>query len=170
MTVFEKIAASPEKLGNFLASLAVIDAPWEDAFHKVFCTECGRDNCDEKRCPFQKERDNPTWWLRLGKQAEDAKSTQRDTAPGYINLELVQPSNNDILQKQLELLAEASSGKLYNKEGKPEPIEPEELASLTAAMCRVVELMQELYERTAGQFQAMRRAFVTDTTEREKRK
>ena len=39
MTVFEKVAASPETLGDFLASLAVIDTPWEDAFHKTFCTE-----------------------------------------------------------------------------------------------------------------------------------
>lgn len=70
MTVFEKIAASPEALGDFLASLAVIDTPWEDAFHKAFCTECGRENCDEKRCPFQDERDNPTWWLKLDAERE----------------------------------------------------------------------------------------------------
>ena len=65
MTVFEKVAASPEALGDFLASLAVIDTPWEDTFHKTFCAEGGRDNCDEKCCPFQEERDNPTWWLKL---------------------------------------------------------------------------------------------------------
>lgn len=63
MSNFEKITASLETLGDFLASLMAVDTPWEDAFHKTFCTECGRDNCDEKRCPFQKERDNPTWWL-----------------------------------------------------------------------------------------------------------
>ena len=63
MSNFEKITASLETLGDFLASLKAADTPWEDAFHKTFCTECGRDNCDEKPCPFQKERDNPTWWL-----------------------------------------------------------------------------------------------------------
>ncbi len=72
MTVFEKIAASPEALGDFLASLAVIDTPWEDAFHKAFCTECGRDNCDEKRCPHQAERNNPTWWLKQGEEPGEA--------------------------------------------------------------------------------------------------
>lgn len=70
MSNFEKITASLETLGDFLASLMAVDTPWEDAFHKTFCTECGRDNCDEKRCPYQKERDNPTWWLFQAAEGE----------------------------------------------------------------------------------------------------
>jgi len=61
VTIFEKITASPGELGAFLASLAVIDTPWEDAFHEAFCTECGRENCGTTDCPHEDERNNPTW-------------------------------------------------------------------------------------------------------------
>ena len=63
MTNFEKITASPEALGELLASLTVIDSPWEDAFHKAFCVNCERENCDAENCPHNAERDNPLWWL-----------------------------------------------------------------------------------------------------------
>lgn len=36
MTNFEKFTATPEILGELLASLTVIDSPREDAFHKAF--------------------------------------------------------------------------------------------------------------------------------------
>lgn len=68
MTNFEKITTSPEALGELLASLTVIDSPWEDAFHKAFCADCGRENCYGKCCPHQAERNNPTWWLKLGEK------------------------------------------------------------------------------------------------------
>ena len=68
MTNFEKITASPEALGELLASLTVIDSPWEDAFHKAFCVNCERENCDAENCPHNAERDNPLW--RLNQTAE----------------------------------------------------------------------------------------------------
>jgi len=37
VTNFKKFAETPEALGELLASLTVIDSPWEDAFHKAFC-------------------------------------------------------------------------------------------------------------------------------------
>ena len=67
MTVFEKVAASPEALGALLASLTVIDSPWEEAFHKVFCADCLYLGCDS--CPHQDVRNNPTWWLKMGEEA-----------------------------------------------------------------------------------------------------
>ena len=42
MTNFKKFAETPEALGELLASLTVIDSPWEDAFHKAFCADCER--------------------------------------------------------------------------------------------------------------------------------
>ena len=66
MTNFEKFTETPETLGELLASLTVIDSPWEDAFHKAFCADCERENCDGKRCPHQDKRNNPLWWLMLG--------------------------------------------------------------------------------------------------------
>jgi len=61
MTVFEKVAASPETLGALLASLTVIDSPWESAFHEAFCADCNQ--CDCGTCPHENVRNNPTWWL-----------------------------------------------------------------------------------------------------------
>ena len=50
MTNFEKITETPETLGEFLASLPVADGPWDAEFHKAFCADCERENCDGKRC------------------------------------------------------------------------------------------------------------------------
>lgn len=66
MTNFEKITASPEALGEFLASLPVATGPWDEEFHRAFCDGCQSENCDGKRCPHQDKRNNPLWWLKLG--------------------------------------------------------------------------------------------------------
>ena len=63
MSNFEKITASLEALGEFLASLTIADGPWEEAFHRAFCDECQAENCDAENCPHNAERDNPLWWL-----------------------------------------------------------------------------------------------------------
>lgn len=79
MTNFEKFAETPEALGELLASLAVIDSPWEDAFHKAFCAKCERENCDGKRCPHKAERNNPLWWLM--QEAEVEQDTPPEELP-----------------------------------------------------------------------------------------
>ena len=72
MTNFEKITETPEALGEFLASLPVADGPWDAEFHKAFCDNCKRKNCDGKRCPHKAERNNPLWWLKLGEKQGEA--------------------------------------------------------------------------------------------------
>lgn len=62
-TIFEKITASPEVLGNVLTSLSAPEAPWDDAFREIYCAGCERENCDV--CPHEKYRNNPLWWLGL---------------------------------------------------------------------------------------------------------
>jgi len=167
MTVFEKVAASPETLGALLASLTVIDSPWESAFHKAFCADCKQ--CDCGTCPHENERNNPTWWLGL--------STRQGEQAGCITLELERASIYDTLRKQLELLAYASSGKPYGEEETPKLLAPRDLVSLTVAMCRVAELMHELdrqAERSAlvtpgGTMRFGKgRVFAMDEVEREK--
>ena len=71
MTNFEKIAASPEALGEFLASLPVATGPWDKEFHRAFCDSCERENCDEGKCPHNAERDNPLWWLNRTAEGQD---------------------------------------------------------------------------------------------------
>lgn len=65
MNNFERITASPEALGAFLASLPVLQGPWDDAFRRAFCDTCDAENCDAENCAHPTERDNPTWWLKL---------------------------------------------------------------------------------------------------------
>ncbi len=65
MTNFEKVTASPEALGAFLASLDVPTGPWDESFHRDFCDSCDAENCDAENCPHQYERNNPTRWLKL---------------------------------------------------------------------------------------------------------
>ena len=40
MNVFEKITASPEALAAFLGSIPAIETPWDDAFHRLYCSSC----------------------------------------------------------------------------------------------------------------------------------
>jgi len=101
MTVYEKIAASPEKLGAFLASLTAINTPWEDAFHKAFCTGCRLDNCDEKCCPFREERNNPTWWLNQPAEDKREAAAQAENIAAWRNGRLVQEPE-EIIQMQNE--------------------------------------------------------------------
>lgn len=74
MTNFEKITETPEALGELLASLTVIDSPWEDAFQKAFCAGCGLENCDVVKCPHDAERNNPLWWLTQAAEGEPVVS------------------------------------------------------------------------------------------------
>ena len=63
-TNFDLITASPEVLAAFLASLPCLDAPWDDAFHRVFCDNCPTTDCPQV-CPHEAERNSPAWWLKL---------------------------------------------------------------------------------------------------------
>ena len=63
MTNFEKITASPETLGTFLASLPIASGPWDEAFHRMFCDGCQVEDCDGQGCTHKVERGNPLWWL-----------------------------------------------------------------------------------------------------------
>lgn len=65
MKNFDVITSSPENLGKFLASLPVAVAPWDAEFQKMFCAECGREDCDGKSCIHKDKRNNPLWWLML---------------------------------------------------------------------------------------------------------
>lgn len=70
MSNFEKITATPEALGAFLASLPVATGPWDESFHEKFCASCEREECDTEHCPHQNERNNPTWWLTQAAEGE----------------------------------------------------------------------------------------------------
>ena len=75
MTNFEKITASPETLGTFLASLPIASGPWDEAFHRTFCDGCQAEDCDGQDCPHKAERNNPLWWLMQEAEVE------QDTPP-----------------------------------------------------------------------------------------
>lgn len=88
MTNFEKITASPEVLGEFLASLHVATGPWDEIFHENFCASCERENCDTENCPHQNERSNPLWWLvQTAKGEQDTRRTARAWRNGKLELE-----------------------------------------------------------------------------------
>lgn len=55
MNVFEKITESPETLAAFLGSIPAIETPWDDAFHRIYCSSCSAEDCDDCRRP---ERDS----------------------------------------------------------------------------------------------------------------
>ena len=51
-----------EKLAAFLGTIPAIETPWDDAFHRLYCSSCSAEDCDDCRRP---ERDSPLWWLGL---------------------------------------------------------------------------------------------------------
>lgn len=54
MNVFEKITESPEALASLLRAIPAIETPWDDAFHRLYCSSCAAADCDDCRRP---ERD-----------------------------------------------------------------------------------------------------------------
>ena len=62
MNNYQSITASPEALAAFLGTIPAIETPWDDAFHRLYCSSCSAADCDDCRRP---ERDNPLWWLGL---------------------------------------------------------------------------------------------------------
>ena len=62
MNNFQRITASPESLADFLRTIPAIETPWDDAFHRLCCSSCTADVCDDCR---RSERDSPLWWLGL---------------------------------------------------------------------------------------------------------
>lgn len=77
MNHFERITASPETLGAFLASIPVASSPWDDCFSKTFCATCDREDCDAGPCPHQAERNNPTWWLKQEAEGRPQEAAHR---------------------------------------------------------------------------------------------
>lgn len=64
-TIFEAVTKDKHTLAETLGSLPVLEAPWDDAFHKIYCAECEAENCDAENCPHNEFRNNPEWWLSL---------------------------------------------------------------------------------------------------------
>ena len=54
MNNYQSITASPEALAAFLGSIPAIETPWDDAFHRLYCSSCSATDCDDCRRP---ERD-----------------------------------------------------------------------------------------------------------------
>ena len=73
MTNFEKVTASPDVLGEFLASLPVATGPWDEEFHRAFCDSCELLECRAETCPYKGNR--PLWWLMQEVEVE------QDTPP-----------------------------------------------------------------------------------------
>lgn len=40
MNVFEKATESPEALASLLRAIPAIETPWDDAFHRLYCSSC----------------------------------------------------------------------------------------------------------------------------------
>lgn len=54
MNNFQRITASREALAAFLGTIPAIETPWDDAFHRIYCSSCSAADCDDCRRP---ERD-----------------------------------------------------------------------------------------------------------------
>ena len=62
-TAFDAITKDKPTLAGFLRSLPVVEAPWDAAFQKRYCSSCTAENCDA--CANEQFRNNPEWWLSL---------------------------------------------------------------------------------------------------------
>lgn len=62
-SVFDAITKDKPTLAGFLRSLHCIEAPWDAAFQKRYCSSCTAENCDA--CANEQFRNNPEWWLSL---------------------------------------------------------------------------------------------------------
>lgn len=62
-TAFDAITKDKQTLAGFLRSLPCIEAPWDTAFQKHYCSSCIKTDCDD--CIHEEFRNNPEWWLSL---------------------------------------------------------------------------------------------------------
>lgn len=62
-TVFEAVTKDAATLAALLASLPVLETPWDKEFQKRYCKKCPSPDCDF--CPHERFRNNPDWWLAL---------------------------------------------------------------------------------------------------------
>ena len=62
-TALDAITKDKPTLAGFLRSLPCIEAPWDEAFQKRYCSSCTAENCDA--CANEQFRNNPEWWLSL---------------------------------------------------------------------------------------------------------
>ena len=110
MTEFERITVSPSVLGAFLSSLPCLGGPWDDAFHREFCSKCTAENCDA--CQHEAERNTPAWWLELihtgtGPVRTDNRNPSRKQAAALRTEAMHQRDRfgRDMLAKELESAA-----------------------------------------------------------------
>jgi len=101
MNNFEKVVASPETLGAFLASLPIADGPWDEQFHRQFCDDC-KQTCGHRQ--YKDKRNNPTWWLK-----QKGPSEIRALEPGVI-VKLENPLWVNIAARHESLLSEMLDG------------------------------------------------------------
>ncbi len=69
MNVFDRITKSPQALADFLQAIPAINAPWDDAFHRIYCDQCAAENCDN--CPNEALRGSALWYLTLPAEAAE---------------------------------------------------------------------------------------------------
>lgn len=60
MNVFEKVTESPEALASLLRAIPAIETPWDDAFHRLYCSSCAAADCDDCRRPERDKLDKTT--------------------------------------------------------------------------------------------------------------
>ena len=65
MNVFEKITESPEAMASLLRAIPAIETPWDDAFHRLYCSSCSAADCDDCRRPERNEKRKPLRRLRM---------------------------------------------------------------------------------------------------------
>lgn len=75
-SVFDAITKDKPTLAGFLRSLPCIEAPWDAAFQKRYCSSCTAENCDA--CANEQFRNNPEWWLSLPADVLTRYRAERD--------------------------------------------------------------------------------------------
>lgn len=94
-TNFDQITASPEVLAAFLTSLPCLDAPWDDAFHRVFVTTAPWRTAP--RCARMRKKKQPCVVAVTFTRSEPMKN--RDNAGLHIE------------NRQIQYIARISHGK-----------------------------------------------------------
>lgn len=56
-TAFDAITKDKPTLAGFLRSLPVIEAPWDAAFQKRYCSSCTAENCDACKTDLRRSGD-----------------------------------------------------------------------------------------------------------------
>ena len=106
MNNYQSITASPEALAAFLGSIPAIETPWDDAFHRLYCSSC---SAAEQCRPIGRYGATPREKSRIGQDRMRERESYREIILENIDYDILtqdEKLDRDRLDELVELMVD----------------------------------------------------------------